>query len=372
MSVENLANAAVETAMPVASDDDQLGAIWDQVERDNGAARAEDGKFRSPNAEASTAPKENAEITETPLEGEGGGEDGEKTDSTPVVSTAPLPANWVGSDGKIRPDLEAIWNKLPPEDQQTLSRQQTDLHSRMSEQGRQIGALRPLNDVVERHRDLLEGRTLQDGSPVSPQAAIDFLFTAQRKLEADPASALIEIADTFGARDQLIAALVAAGSGQQRQPNPTPRQSAGLTPAQIEEMVNSRLDHRLSEDAALRAAEAELDRLSKDKPFYAEIPESKMVNFILMSREDLGDAASPEAVFSRAYDMAVNADPILRAKAAAVNAPQPKPAAQTDPKKTAGAKLAASVNVTSTKAGAPRKLSEDDELSGLYDELKAS
>lgn len=376
MSVENLANAVVENAAPV-SDDDQLGALFDQFSRDNGSVRGDDGKFRSPNAdtqaEGSAAPEENTETSEPPLEGEGGGEADENADSTPEVPVVPLPANWAGPDGKVRADLESIWSKLSADDQQALSKHQSDLHRSMSDQGRQISAFRPLQEAIERNRDLWEGKAADDGTPADARMAINFLFEAQRKLETDPARSLIEIADRFGARNALIAALVEQGAQpRQSQNSPSSRQLAGVTPAQIEEIVNTRLNHRLDEEAAQRAAQAELDRLSADKPFYAEIPENKMASFIYMAREDLGEAASAEAVFNRAYDVAVNADPILRAKAAAANAPKPKPAAQTDPRKAADARRAASVNVTSTKAGAPRKLSEDDELSSLYDELKAS
>lgn len=381
MSVENLAeNTAAEPTAPVMSDDEQLGALFDQISRDNGAARGDDGKFTSPNGGNDPAPAEEAqedsEGDEKPaLEGEGKGEGDDGAVSTPEVVDVPLPANWRGSDGKVRPDLEAIWTKLAPEDRQTLSRQQGELHSRMSDQGRQIGTFRPVQEVLEQNKDLWEGGTMADGTPADARAAVDFLFGAQRKIQADPARSLIEIADNLGARDALVSELVAQSKQPQRQQqnSQTPRQPAGPTLAQIEESMKTMMNDRFREEASRKEVEDEVSRLAADKPLYADIPESKMIAFIHMAREDLGEAASNEAVFNRAYDMAVHSDSTLRAKAAAATeAEKQKKAAVTDPKKTADAKRAASVNVTSTKAGAPRKLSEDDELSSLYDELKAS
>jgi hypothetical protein len=65
----------------------------------------------------------------------------------------------------------------------------------------------------------------------------------------------------------------------------------------------------------------------------------------------LGDGASAQDILAAAYDMAINADPDLRAKVAAAAAPAP------DPKRTEAALRAKSVNVISKSSGNPKPLS---------------
>jgi hypothetical protein len=237
--------------------------------------------------------------------------------------------------------------------QAKIAARDTEIHARMSDLGRQASAFKPLNDVLERHSDLLANKKLPDGSAVTKEVAVDFLMNAQRRLETNPIAGLIEIADRFGVRQHLAAAL----TGQMR--IPADPQPAGILPADVERIVKG----ALTEDAASKAAAEELSRLSKDKPLYSEIAEDDMVHSIHKARTRLGDAASKEAVFDLAYDMAVNADPDLRAKAAAT-----KKAAATDPKRTADAKRANAVNVTSNATGRTRELTEDELLARAFDE----
>ncbi|TPM33730.1 hypothetical protein FJ955_03035 [Mesorhizobium sp. B2-2-2] len=348
MSVEELNNAAATAADltgnaaagdVTVNDDDALGAIWDQVERDNGAARANDGKF----ANADGGDDANADAADTSLEGETG-EAGKAGGSTLSGDAVPLPANWNGMD--------ADWAKIPPDVQAKIAARDSEIHARMSESGRQISAFKPVSEVLDRHKDLLAGKTMPDGSAVTMPAAVDFLMNAQRRLETNPIAGLIEIADRFGVRQHLAAAL------NGRIQIPSDPQPAGLKPADVERIVKG----ALNESAESKAAAEELSRLSKDKPLYAEIAEDDMVHSIHKARARLGDAASKEAVFDLAYDMAVNADPDLRVKAAAA-----KKAAAGDPKRTADAKRANAVNVTSNATGQTRQLTEDEQLAQAYD-----
>ncbi|KTR05006.1 hypothetical protein NS365_13335 [Aureimonas ureilytica] len=329
------------------NDDDALGAVWDQLERDNGAARGDDGKFTS--GEGGDEPAGD-DAQPAAVEGEEGGDDQTATETqTPAVA---LPPNWNGMDED--------WKKIPADVQAKIAARDTELHARMSEQGRQIGAFKPFVDVIEKNRDLFEGRQMADGRAVTPTFAVDFLMGVQRQLDADPIGTLIQIADRYEARDMLVAVL----TGQARLPPvPQPQASAGVKPADVQAMVRETLDA----DQTARAAEEEISRLSKDKPLYASIAEADMVHFIRMARSKLGDAASNEAVFNRAYDMAVNADPDLRAKAAAAAKPA---AAAPDPRRTADARRAASVNVTSTSTGKSRNLTEDELLAQAFDDAQ--
>ncbi|MEI5680496.1 MULTISPECIES: hypothetical protein [unclassified Mesorhizobium] len=358
MNVENLnsstalstGNAAViETADLGGNEDAALEAVWNQIERDNGSARDEGGKFSNGNGEGDEAAKAaETDPNAPPQEGEGTGEEGNEAGSSTLTATGvPLPANWNGMDGD--------WAKIPPDVQAKIAARDTEIHARMSEQGRKISEFQPYTEVFDRNKDLLSGKKMENGSEPSMVQAVDFLMNAQRRLDQNPIAGLMEIAERYG----VLPHLKAVFSGQMQIPSDP--QPAGISPADVERIVKG----ALTEDATVKAANDELSRLTADKPLFSEIPEDDMVHFIHRARTKLGDAASKEAVFNQAYDMAVNADPDLRAKAAAT-----KKAAAADPKRTADAKRANSVNVTSTSTGKARELTEDELLSSVYDEIQ--
>jgi len=333
----------IDTGAAEISEDDALAAVWDEMDGDTeaGAERGEDGRFKGKDAQAQTD-GDGGEVEA----GEGEGEP--KPDEGQQTSTVPIPPNWNGMDED--------WKKIPADVQAKIAARDTELHARMSDQGRQIGTFKPFVDVLERHRDLLQGRTLNDGSPLTPTHAVDFLLQAQRALDADPVRTLFEIAEQYGASQKLAAVL----TGQAHLPAAAAPQKAGVSPADVQSLVQ----RALTEDQQARQMNEEVSRLSQDKPLFAEIPEGDMVHAIHKARGKLGDAASNEAVFNLAYDIAVNADPDLRKKVAA---PAAARAATPDPKRTADARRAASVNVSSTSTGKGRTLSEDEILAQAYD-----
>lgn len=331
------------TSAGSVNDDAALGAVWDQIESSKADAGAD---LTSAGRRDGSSPARNPPLAKNPpLEGEGTG--GAAEVSSP--SAVPLPANWRGMEGE--------WGRIPAEVQARIAQRDAELHTRMSEQGRQIGAFRHYNEIFERNADLLAGRTMPDGSAPSMAEAVDFLFSAQRRLDENPIAGLIDIADRYGVRQHLAAAL----SGQID--IPADPQPPAMTPADIAWVIRE----IQQEDAMARSANEEVSRLAKDKPLYSELAEDDMVHAIHKARARLGDTASHEAVFDLAYDMAVNADPDLRVKAAAAAR-----AAAADPRRMADARRAAAVNVTSTSTGQSRQFSEDELLGQAYDEAQNS
>nr|DAK00523.1 MAG TPA: hypothetical protein [Caudoviricetes sp.] len=329
---EALVTSVAPAGAEIVNDDAALGAVWDRIESekdpaDGGLSGQRDGS--SPEGEGTGGAK--AEVP------------------SPSVGAVPLPANWRG--------MESEWGKIPAEVQARIAQRDAELHTRMSEQGRQIGALRQYNEIFERNADLLAGRTMPDGSAPSMSDAVDFLFSAQRRLDENPIASLIDIADRYGVRQHLAAAL----SGQID--IPADPQPPAMTPADIAWVMRE----IQQEDAMARSANEEVSRLAKDKPLYSELAEDDMVHAIHKARARLGDTASHEAVFDLAYDMAVHADPDLRMKAAAA-----RKAAAADPRRMADARRAASVNVTSTSTGQSRQFTEDELLGQAYDEAQNS
>jgi hypothetical protein len=318
--------------------DADLGAVWDKMERDNGAER-DNGRFASPDKDE-PEPEQESAGPPPPADGE---EEAQSV-STPVAA-APLPPNLLG--------LEEDLAKIPADIREKIAARAMETHARMSDQGRQISTFKPITEVLERHKDVISGHRMPDGSPVTPHTAIDFLFNAQRKLDANPVAGLLEIIDTYNARDALKAVL----TGQQeipRTPQPAPK------PVDVERLVEA----KLNEFTLAQKGQEEISRLSQGKPLFSEIPEDEMVFHINKAWEKLGSTASRQAVFDLAYDRAVNADPVLRAKAVPPKAVPPK-APDIE-----AVKRANSVNIPSTSSGKPRPMSEDELLAATYDKAQ--
>lgn len=340
------ANAVINEQVVNQDEDSALRDIWNKNERDNGAAR-ENGRFASPNPEQAD-----------PLEGgEGEAQAGES--STPDVVSVPLPANWRGK--------EEVWNKIPAELKTAVAGIENEMHRTLSDQGRQLSTLKPVAEVIEKNNRYFNGSIKGlDGNAITPAQGIEYLFNVQQAMDANPTETLLQIADRYGVRDKL-----AASFGQPQQGDAALRQEIAGLKQQLSQIMNpasidGRIERKFQEEAAAKAAAEEINRLSKDKPFYSEIPESRLVSFIHDARSRLGDTASTDAVFNLAYDMAVHADPDLRVKAAAAKA-----AAAQNPAKVADAKRANGVNVTSTSSGKGRALTEDEELKAAYDRAQS-
>src|SRR5262249_9544936 len=129
--------------------------------------------------------------------------------------------------------------------------------------------------------------------------------------------------------------------------------------------IDQRITRKLDEERETDKVNELISRVSKDMPLYDQIPEPDLVSFIHMAKQKLDGTASQEAVLKRAYDMAINADPDLRAKAAAL-----KSAAAADPDRIAAAKRANETNIRSTSTGKTRQLTPEEELGAVYDKHK--
>lgn len=338
------------------SDNDALGAVWDKMERDNGAERdATTGRFSSASGEAPSG--QDTQATE-PLEGGEGGEPETVETSTPAVKV-PLPANWTG--------LDDHWSKIPPEAQEAIAANQTKLHKTLSDQGRVIAAYKPISDVFGEFKEYFDGTR----GAYKGDEAVRYLFGLQRGMDQDPVNTLLEIADAYELRGELQKMFGAPGEGGAPQTDNTQallaeigqlkKTLAGLAdPSKIDERITT----RLNEDRATTAVNDVISRTSKDMPLYGDV-EEQLPDFIKMSWRKLGETASHEAVLKHAYDMAVNADPDLRKKAAALQT-----AAQTDPKLVENARKANATNIRSTSTGKPRELTEDEALGAIFDKHK--
>ncbi len=349
------------TGEPVISEDDALGAIFDRltaegVDVEDGPKeqqRGPDGKFVSPNAERDAAKGEGA---------------GENAVSSTVTAAAPAPAH-------LPQAIKADWDKIPETARNAIVSHQTDMDRRFGEQGRQLETLKPLNEglqqVIQQWPEYF-----QNATPAQiAKGAADLAVIQSRLEKGDLNSKLqtyIEIGKTYG----LLGPVSQILAGQQLPDNANDanalrneiaqlkQQLAQIgDPNAIEEKINQAFSQRQQAEADNRFVE----QLAAGKQFFAEVQED-LPFYITKARSQLGEAATAQAVFDQAYDMAINADPILRAKAAAPG----KTAANVDPKRKEAAEKATAINVTSSSHGKDRALSEDDALARAYDRATAA
>lgn len=343
---------------PNPSGDDALGAVWDRLERDNGAARGDGGRFASTTpAEPATAEGNQAD----PLEGGAGEVEAVVEPSTPAT-TVPLPSNWRG--------LEDVWAKLPADQLEKIAAHENKLHQTLSQQGQALAAYKPIGDVIGEFKEYFGGERGNN----KPDEAIRTMFGIQRAMDDNPVETLLWIADNYKLRPELQKMFGAPVEGQQQPDHQQAHTDALMAEiGQLKQIIrensdpskiDQRITARMTEDRAMNAANEAISRSQKDMPLYADV-EEELPFYIQKSQVRLGNTASHDAVLKAAYDMAVNADPDLRKKAAAIQT-----AAVTDPKLVADARKANSTNIRSQSTGKPREATEEEALGAVWDKHK--
>lgn len=350
---------------PAAFDADAaMDKVWDRLQVNNGADRADNGKFTSPNQDKTedqaAASEEN---TEKPLEG--GEEEGAEADHAAVAADVPLPANWVGKD--------ELWGKLTPEVRAEIAEHQREQHAKLSDYGRKVASYQPLSEAAEEFAEYFNGNLKgADGQPINPADGIRYLANIQRQMDRDPVSTALSIIDTYGVREKIAAQLgVKAEDGQQ--PDTSARENALLQkidrleaairetsdPSRIEQVIEKKQNEAKHRDEVSRLMDP------KSKPLIEKIPEKRLVYFINEAWETLGADATKDKVFDHAYNAAVEADPALRALSKAATS-----AAEDKAAKAEAAKRANGVNLKSSSAGKARTLTEDEQLEAKWQELQ--
>jgi hypothetical protein len=137
-----------------------------------------------------------------------------------------------------------------------------------------------------------------------------------------------------------------------------------LSKPQIDE---SAIEERISHAMESRQVQTEVETFAETADFWADV-ENVMPGYIRMVRENNPGVSAKQAL-ETAYDMAINADPIVRQKVRELEAKATTK--QPDTKRVDAAKKAASINVKSTVNGSGREVSEDDALSAAWDRAAA-
>jgi len=336
MSLDNTAIAAEAQApsapveVELSEDNSAYDAVWDKIQ--NGA-RDEAGKFTSETQEAAPDDAPAAQDAEQQQE--------------PTAPAFKLPAN-------MTPDMADIFDGMAPEKSAKLTEWADKLHRQMSEQGRQLGALRPVSEVVAAYPEYFNAQ----GAP-APADAFNRLMAVQKILDADPIAGLRQIAEAYGITDQAFGGGLATEAAQLRSTISDLRQQ--IASMASPDAIRAQVENSFRE----RAAHDEVSRFAQSKPLYVEV-EAVLPSFVDIARAKLGDA-TPGALLEAAYDMAVNAMPETRAKQTA--AAQAAPAANA---KAEAAKKAASINIKGAPSGARQYATDEEAMGAAFDRIMSA
>ncbi len=275
----------------------------------------------------------------------------------PEVPEEPLAAV-IAAPSHLPEEIQALWKDIPEAARPALEKSYRSLGDRLAQQGRVVSAVKPSYDVLVRAAQ--EMPELAQMSPAQIAEGVFSLARREAQFVANPLEALIGLAQEHGQLDALRTAL----TGQQSAPSFDPRQFMGTLQQQLPALVKQ----QVAEEAQAQAAFNEVVAFSTSegvKEFWPQVEEAVM-DFIPRAVKKLGEGASPKDKLSLAYDMAIHADPDLRAKVRSASKKEPDP----DPQKAADAARAASINVSSRGTGKTASMTERQMLKAAYDEAQ--
>jgi hypothetical protein len=256
--------------------------------------------------------------------------------------------------------IKAKWADMPEEARDAVLSSHRDMSRKMADQGRIVQAAKPIYDVlVQAVQDI---PTMANMTPAQIASDVFAMAKIQGEMARDPVKTLMGIAQQYGAVDGMRAALAGKAPEPSQQNAIAMQQEIRRLQAQVQQITDPALiDQRISATMATKDVEGVVASYAASKPFWAEA-ESAIPAMIPLAKARLGDGASHKDILDAAYDMAIHADPALRAKATAA-APAPVVA---DPARVAAAAKAKSVNVTSRPpTGAP--LTDQQVYSRIWD-----
>lgn len=354
--IEGTAAAEVVT-QPDTSEAD-MGAVFDRLVTNNGADRGADGRFATADGKAG---EDNGASSE-------GGEDGtgEEAANPPVAAGAPVPAH-------LPQSTKDVWGKMPPEAQAEVARLSGEWDRKFGELGKQFQAVKPISDklteAVARFPDF-KGMTPDQLA----QGAIE-LGAVQVALSRNPVGTIMEIAKHYKCLPQLAQAFQAGNGGEatadQSQLVAGLNQKIANLEAQLSKVSDPNTVRETVSTAFLeRETEAMVQQFAAGdgKDYWSEV-EADIPLYIRHVMER-GLAQGPKEILSAAYDMAINANPEVRAKVRAAEA-EKATAAGSDPQRAEAVRKAVSINVKSRSNGKDRPMTEQEAMALAYDRAMA-
>lgn len=375
---ETVEPAVVEQAADTNTEpslDDELGAVWDRIQVNNGSDRGDDGKFKSPKGEgipkaeikADEKPaKEPVKQADKPAEAKEGEPEAEKPEEAKPAS--------VQAPAHLPQSLKAKWDKFDADTQKDIADYTRERDMKVSQIGRAYEGVKRIGDSIAAAQKELP--QLKDMPPERIAKEAMELAIVQKQLQADPVRTILQVAQRYGAVDGIRAML----AGEQ------PSEQSGMQ-AQLVARINdleqrlaeasdpSRVDERVQNTLQQREYSTFVDGLARDKEHYAQVEQilPSLIQAVWAEKGGLDanrDLQSQQReVFEEAYQRACYAIPSVREK---VQRPPTEAAPVHDLKRSESARRAASINVTSAATGKERTPSEEELMAAVWDRKMAS
>lgn len=253
-----------------------LEALYDQLV----GAEAETPAPQPEQTQEAEAQPEAQEAAETP-EGEQAETPAEQEQEP--QDAVPPPQTWTA-------EMRARFDEMPPDVRRYIAEREAQSHRKISEQGQQLSAFRDIRSTLDQHAATFERHGL------SPAQGVEKLLTVQRRLQSEPETVIAELARQYGVS---LPQPGDAPNGQQATPE------IGDLRRHI-----ATLEQRLSQftqeqtEAQQTQTRQQVEKFAKDRPYFDEVRP-------LMAKLVQAGAASD---LETAYDMAINADPSVRAR----------------------------------------------------------
>lgn len=182
-------------------------------------------------------------------------------------------------------DVKKAWATFPPEVQAGIARRESEAHEKITADGQKIKALSSFEEALAP----FQARLQQVQAP--PHEYVRRLAAADQMLASDPLRGIQEVARLYGID------LRQAVTGQ-----PDPSSALHSKIHELETRLSER--EKADESARLSAANQQIEQFAKDRPYFKEAVD--MMDKLIRSGAAKG--------LEDAYDMAINADPEIRAK----------------------------------------------------------
>ncbi len=277
-----------------------------------------------------------------------------KTDQSPTeqageqsaeASAIPVPQSWSA-------DVKAKWESLPSDVKAYVAKREQEAHAQITRQGQQIASVEPVMRVVE------QGKATFDKYGVPVEEGVAQLLQANEYLERDPASAIRDLAKSYGVD---LRALVGLQAGNVSQPVQQLHDRISQLERQNNELSNRVLTRERAEfDRHAATVESQIADFAKDKPDFEELQDD-ITDHIVMLRHKNPEMA-PADILKTAYDRARWANPDARQKA--LEAEQAKRLEEAK-KRSNDVKRSAPLNVKGSVANSSAQKSMDDDLAEI-------
>lgn len=213
----------------------------------------------------------------------------------PQAAAIEAPISWSA-------EAKQTWASLPPAAQEYILKRETEAQEKLSQQGRELGQLTPLREVVEHHSDIFQ----RNG--VTPEDGIARLLGAERMLEENPVAAIEQLASAYGVNLAMFAPAA-------NQSEAALRQQIAQLEARLNETSKSIREREWREaQTTQKQTLSEIERFASDKSDWPELENDILTEITgIRANIDAGliQPLSTQQILEKAYERAQRNNPAV-------------------------------------------------------------